>query len=109
MGNRVHTYLRALGCRSVPAGGLKSCGLAFHARKRLEAERDSGRLFWAQRAALREQRLADRERLKQLGGVPRSADEEREWHNLISRNPDVCLEYFEKRLFERTETRRAAG
>lgn len=105
MRNRVHAYLRALGCRSVPAGGLRSCGLAFHVRQRAEAERESDRLCRERRAALaagkRAQQLADRERLRALGGIERNAEQEREWRDLICRNPGISVRYFESRGWER--------
>lgn len=107
MANRVHAYLRALGCRSVPAGGLRSCGQAFHVRQRAEAERESDRLYRERKAVLaagqRAQQLADRERLRALGGVKRNAEQEREWRDLICRNTSINMRYFEERIWERGE------
>lgn len=49
----------------------------------------------------RESRHADTERLKQLGGRPRSEAEEREFNELFARDPGRSRAYFERRIWEK--------
>ncbi len=51
--------------------------------------------------ALRKQQEADTERLKALGGIDRTPEEQREWIDLVGRNMHRNIRYFEERRWER--------
>lgn len=76
-------------------GQMVSPGKAF--RRKLEQEQSRrSRNRW------RDLAMRDKERLKQLGGVARSAEEELEFQAIHKRNPDFApISYFEKRVWER--------
>src|SRR6218665_2829727 len=98
--------LRAAGCRSVPdVSQPRSFGLGFLLLKRRISDRkENARPLSRREAEMQERRYrrtADIERLKQLGGTTRSPAENREFAEIILRNPCVNTAHFEKRLWER--------
>lgn len=50
--------------------------------------------------ARRKQYDADTERLKALGGIERTPEQQREWIGLVGRNLHRNIRYFENRLWE---------
>ncbi|OHV85931.1 hypothetical protein [Ensifer sp. LCM 4579] len=87
----IATTLRERGRVTGASSGLVSLGKAF---RRLSERRA--------RERKRAQYLSDRERLRELGGRPRSEAEEREFRALL-RDPHLPpAAYFEKRLWEKS-------
>ncbi|MFC3163088.1 hypothetical protein [Ciceribacter thiooxidans] len=105
MRNAIHERLRALGCRSIPDAGLRSCGVAFHIRKKRDRDHAADAEYRRRKIEDKEDRrareLAEVERLKALGGIERTPEQQREWADLVSRNMHRDIRYFEERRWER--------
>jgi hypothetical protein len=103
----VQDRLRELGCRSFPKKPeLVSLGAGFLRSKEIERIRAANAEYWereeARRASRENQRNADLERLKQLGGTTRTRDEEHEFMSIIVRT-GRSREYFERRAWEKLD------
>lgn len=102
--------LRAAGCISVLAEKpLVSPGRAFHIRKKSEMERRAS----LDRLAKSHERFAkperEAQRLRELGGRPRSPEEEKEFREILRLHRHLPLWYFESRAWEKFASKHALG
>lgn len=106
MRNNIRELLVGLGCKSVPAERTpRSFGAGFLRVKRIERYRAKREAAEALRAESEDgwqatRRAIDIARLRQLGGVKRSQDEELEFLGLLVRH-NCSKAYFESRAWER--------